>query len=165
VSLTARPSSDTVTVTDAAHPLYGLTFPLVGMTVKQRLGRVCVVWLYPGVERVIPVAATSLASTRVTPPRCRLSVAGIRALLAVIASLTSTGQEEAYATLDASPTAATSPPPIATPAPPAGGTCPPALAARSGDAPVQPDLVHTGSVAPGAGTPGARAGRAGGPRP
>src|SRR5215510_7337841 len=59
LQLTALPT-DTVEVTDPTHPLYGLTFPLIGVTTKPRLGRVCVVWLYPGVERVIPVAATSL---------------------------------------------------------------------------------------------------------
>jgi hypothetical protein len=85
LQLTALPT-DTVEVTDPTHPLYGLTFPLVGITTKQRLGRVCVVWLHPGVERVIPVAATSLADPLPGPPAsCRLSVAGLETLLAVVA--------------------------------------------------------------------------------
>ena len=85
LQLTALPT-DTVEVTDPAHPLYGLTFPLIGVTTKPRLGRVCVVWLYPGVERVIPVAATSLVEPLPGPPAsCRLSVAGLEALLAVVA--------------------------------------------------------------------------------
>ncbi len=41
LGLTALPT-DTVEVTDPTHPLYGLSFPLIGITVKQRLGRV--VW-------------------------------------------------------------------------------------------------------------------------
>src|SRR5262249_45165733 len=82
LQLTALPT-DTVEVTDPTHPLYGLTFPLIGVTTKPRLGRVCVVWLYPGVERVIPVAATSLVEPLPGPPAsCRLSVAGLEALLA-----------------------------------------------------------------------------------
>src|SRR5215471_11056053 len=92
---TASPT-DTVEVTDPTHPLYGLTFPLIGITNKPRLGRVCVVWLYPGVERVISIAATSLASSPPVPSRCRLSVEGLHALLAVVASWQNPCQETAY---------------------------------------------------------------------
>ncbi|MGH8072379.1 MAG: hypothetical protein ACRERE_45525 [Candidatus Entotheonellia bacterium] len=60
--------TDTVTVTDPTRPLSGLTFPLIGVTTKPRLGRVCVVWLYPGVERVILVTATALAGSAPPPP-------------------------------------------------------------------------------------------------
>src|SRR5215471_7395824 len=96
LKLTALPT-DTVEVTDPTHPLYGLTFPLIGVTTKQRLGRVCVVWLYPGVERVLPVAATSLAGSAPLPPSpCRLSVAGLEALLAVVASQAAPDQEETH---------------------------------------------------------------------
>jgi len=85
LKLTALPT-DTVEVTDPTHPLYGLTFPLIGVTTKQRLGRVCVVWLYPGVERIIPLTATSLADPLPGPAAsCRLSVAGLEAFLAVVA--------------------------------------------------------------------------------
>jgi hypothetical protein len=66
------PPSDRVTVTDPTHPFFGLSFPLLGITTKQRLGRVCVVALYPGVERVIPIGATSLASVSVISTPCRL---------------------------------------------------------------------------------------------
>src|SRR5262245_29879570 len=48
---TASPT-DTVKVTYPTHPLYGLTLPLMRITTKPRLGRVCVVWLYPGIERI-----------------------------------------------------------------------------------------------------------------
>src|SRR5690348_11363714 len=83
LTLAALPS-ETVTVTDVAHPLYGLSFPLIGLTIKQRLGRVCVVWLHPGVERVIPLAATNLASTLARPASCRLSMEGLQALLKML---------------------------------------------------------------------------------
>ena len=57
-------STETVEVTDPTHALYGLELPLLGITTQQRLGRVCRVWLQPGIERAIPIAAT----TRVTVP-------------------------------------------------------------------------------------------------
>src|SRR5215468_12293233 len=82
---TASPT-DTVEVTDPTHPLYGLTFPLLGITTKPRLGRVCVVWLYPGVERLIPFAATSLGKSPATPSPCRLCLEGLQVLLAVVAA-------------------------------------------------------------------------------
>src|SRR5262245_28305181 len=132
LKLTALPT-DMVEVTDPTHPLYGLTFPLIGVTTKQRLGRVCVVWLYPGVERVLPVAATSLAGSAPLPPSpCRLSVAGPEALLAVVASQADPDQEETHA--DPLHVCYAHPPATAAPVPSAGGrTCrsaarPPALA-------------------------------------
>ena len=87
-------STDTVEVTDPTHPLYGLTFPLIGITTKQHLGRVCVVWLYPGVERVIPIAATNLGGSPVKPSPCRLCVQGLHALLAAVASWENHPQED-----------------------------------------------------------------------
>jgi hypothetical protein len=95
LTITALPT-DTVTVTDPTHPLYGRTFPLVGVTTKQHLGRVCVVWLYPGVERVIPLAAASLAEPPPPPSPCKLSVAGLHTLLAVVASLVDLRQEDTH---------------------------------------------------------------------
>ncbi len=78
---------------DPAHYLYGLTLPLRGVTIKEPLGRVCVVDLAADRACYIPAAATDLDS--VGPPRssCRLSVAAIAGFLAVLATLPS-GQEE-----------------------------------------------------------------------
>jgi hypothetical protein len=95
LGLTALPT-DTVEVTDPTHPLYGLSFPLIGITVKQRLGRVCLVWLHPGIERAIPVRATDLASEPHVPVMCRLSVAGLQALLHVLSPLVCPNQEDAH---------------------------------------------------------------------
>src|SRR5215831_11144720 len=92
---TASPT-DTVEVTDPTYPLYGLIFLLLGITTKPRLGRVCVVGLYPGVERVILYTATNLGGTPAAPAPCRLSVAGLHALFAVVAMWDSYPQEEAH---------------------------------------------------------------------
>jgi hypothetical protein len=126
LTITALPT-DTVTVTDPTHPLSGRTFPLVGVTTKQRLGRVCVVWLHPGVERVIPVAATTLAPAPPPPPPCKLSVAGLHTLLAVLGFRADLRQEDPYDT--ATPASESGQPPTAVPL---GGhpTTPPSSAAR-----------------------------------
>jgi hypothetical protein len=42
---------DTVEIVDPAHPLYDKKLPLVGFSTKQYLGRVAIVWLYPGQTR------------------------------------------------------------------------------------------------------------------
>src|SRR5215471_9554957 len=91
--------TDTIEVTDPTHPLYGLIFPLLEITTKPRLGRVCVVGLYPGVERVIPLAATSLGGPPTAPSACRLSVEGLQALDAVVATWDSRPQEEPHVDL------------------------------------------------------------------
>ena len=88
LGLTALPTT-TVEVTDPTHPLYGLSFPLIGITVKQRLGRVCLVWLHLGIERAIPVSATKLAGEERVLSACRLSGAFLQALLHVLSSLVS----------------------------------------------------------------------------
>ncbi len=55
------PAPTTVDVIDPTHALYGLTLPLRDITTHPRLGRACVVELYPGVARIIPLAVTNLA--------------------------------------------------------------------------------------------------------
>lgn len=79
---------DEIEIVDPTHPLHGKTLPLVGITTRQRLGRVAVVWLRPGVERCVPLSATDLAGVPPAPPSpSRLSVASLERLLAVVASL------------------------------------------------------------------------------
>ena len=80
------PPTEQIEVTDPTHPLYGLTLPCLGLTNKQHLGRVCVVWLAPGIERLVPVSATSLVGPPSSPTPCRLSVGAVEALLTVLVS-------------------------------------------------------------------------------
>src|SRR5712691_2752968 len=49
-----------ITVIDPRHPLCGRTLTLVAVTHHSELGRCCVVWLRPQVERLVPVRATNL---------------------------------------------------------------------------------------------------------
>jgi hypothetical protein len=79
--------TETVTVIDLAHPLHGRTLPLLGVTNKPYVGRACVVWIQPGVERIVPLAATTLAGVTPTPWPWRVSVAALRTLLTVAAAL------------------------------------------------------------------------------
>src|SRR5215469_12080122 len=102
LELTALPT-DTVAITDPTHPLYGLSFPLIGITVKQRLGRVCLVWLHPGIERAIPVSATNLAGEDRVLSSCRLCIAGLQTLLHVLSSLVCPCQEDAHEPIESSP--------------------------------------------------------------
>jgi len=49
-----------VEIVDPAHRLYGYALPLMRITTHARLGHLCVVSLYPGIECFVPLAATSL---------------------------------------------------------------------------------------------------------
>ena len=90
---------------DPGHPLYGLRLPLIGVTNKQYVGKACVVWLQPGIERIVPFAATSLAETPPERPVARLSLTAVRRLVRVLASLPELRPEDADATHRASPDA------------------------------------------------------------
>src|SRR5262249_45102528 len=79
-------AKEVIEVPDPTHPLHGLRLPCPGVTNKARLGWACIVWLAPGIERVIPTGATSRGGPRPPPSPCRLSAPAIRALLAVLAS-------------------------------------------------------------------------------
>jgi hypothetical protein len=78
---------DLVEVVDPTHPLYGLTLPVIGITQKRSSVVMCAVWLQPGIERLIPIAATDRGAAQAGRTRCRLSIASSGALLAVVASL------------------------------------------------------------------------------
>jgi hypothetical protein len=78
------------------------------VTTKQVVGRVCIVWLAPGVERLVPVAATSLVRPAGPPAVCRLAAPAVQALLAVLASaeilpLSRSDEEDPHATDDLLP--------------------------------------------------------------
>ena len=71
----------TVTIVDPRHPLCGRTLPLVGITQRPYIGRCCVVWLHPQVERNVPVDATDLEFDPNQLSPVPLSIASIRKLL------------------------------------------------------------------------------------
>src|SRR4029453_11172133 len=73
----------TITVLDPRHPLCGRTLPLVAITHHAQLGRCCVVWLRPHVERFIPVQATNLAFDPNDMSLSPLSLAAVEQLLRV----------------------------------------------------------------------------------
>ena len=73
----------TITILDPRHPLCGRTLPLVAITHHAQLGRCCVVWLRPHVERFIPVQATNLAFDPNNMNPSPLSLAAVEQLLRV----------------------------------------------------------------------------------
>jgi len=86
----------TVTVTDPRHPLCGRTLPLIGIANKPYLGRCCVVWIHPEVERYVPVSATDLEfhPNQVSPTP--LSVASIEHLLRVFEQIQLDSEGDAH---------------------------------------------------------------------
>ena len=77
-------SEQTITVTDPRHPLCGRTLTLITMTYRAELGRCCVVWLRPQVERLVPVGATNLAFDPNDLSPTPLSVDAVEQLLRVV---------------------------------------------------------------------------------
>ena len=76
-------SDQTITVLDPRHPLCGQTLPLVAITHHTQLGRCCVVWLRPHVERLVPVQATNLEFDPNDMSPSPLSLAAVEQLLRV----------------------------------------------------------------------------------
>src|SRR5215831_10111405 len=64
--------------------MYGQTFPLVAITHHSQLGRCCVVWLQPHVERFMPMQATNLAFDPNEMSLSPLSLAAVEPLLRVL---------------------------------------------------------------------------------
>ncbi|NER84330.1 MAG: hypothetical protein F6K42_33305 [Leptolyngbya sp. SIO1D8] len=85
----------TVTVVDPRHPLCGRTLPLIDITQKPYLGRCCVVWLYPEVERYVPVDATDLEFDPRQIHPTPLSIAAVESLLRVFEQIQSSQQGRA----------------------------------------------------------------------
>jgi len=74
----------TITVIDPRHPLCGRTLTLVAMTHHATLGRCCVVWLRPHIERLVPVRATNLEFDPNDLSPSPLSLAAVEQLLHVV---------------------------------------------------------------------------------
>src|SRR5262249_41807517 len=89
--------AEAVEILDPTHPLFGLTLPLLEVSVHASLGRVCVVQLRPNRTRLIPLAATNLGGIFPPASPCRLSVPSASALLRVVASFPPSCQEDAHA--------------------------------------------------------------------
>src|SRR5947209_8551889 len=74
---------ETVTVIDPRHPLCGQSFRLLGISMKNQLGRCCVVLDPAGRERNLPIAVTDHSSDPLVIAPFPLTVATITSLLHV----------------------------------------------------------------------------------
>ena len=74
---------ETVTVIDPRHPLCGQSFRLLGIAMKNQLGRCCVVLDHAGRERNLPIAVTDHSSDPLTIAPFPLNVATIMTLIHV----------------------------------------------------------------------------------
>ena len=79
---TTGSQEETVTIIDPRHPLYGLTFPLIDIINKPRLGRCCVISIKRQIERSVPLAATNRAVEPISIPSLPLNLSTVRQLLA-----------------------------------------------------------------------------------
>ena len=50
-------------IVDPRHPLFDQTYPLLHLKIKQEMVPCCLVQLSEGVERLIPISSTDLASS------------------------------------------------------------------------------------------------------
>jgi hypothetical protein len=82
-----------VTVTDPRHPLYGQSFSVNGTVKRPGYGRCYVVGLPSGLERHIPITATSFSPAAADSISSPLSVASILDLLAVYARFSQSSEE------------------------------------------------------------------------
>ena len=76
-------ASEIVTVIDPRHPLWGQSFRLLGLAMKNQLGRCCVVLDHAGRERNLPIAVTDHSPDPLALAPFPLSVATITSLIHV----------------------------------------------------------------------------------
>ena len=76
-------TSEIVTVIDPRHPLCGQTFRLLGIAMKNQLGRCCVVLDHAGRERNLPLDVTDQSPDPVIIAPFLLNVATITSLVHV----------------------------------------------------------------------------------
>ena len=74
-------TSEIVTVIDPRHPLCGQTFRLLGIAMKNQLGRCCVVLDHAGRERNLPIDVTDQSPDPVIIAPFPLNVATITSLV------------------------------------------------------------------------------------
>jgi hypothetical protein len=70
-----------VTIVDPCHPLFGRTLPCVGIANVSYLGRCCIVWIRPTIERHVPITATDLAYDPATLYPLPISVESLQQFL------------------------------------------------------------------------------------
>jgi hypothetical protein len=75
--------SETVTVIDPRHPLCGQSFRLLGIAMKNQLGRCCVVLDHAGRERNLPIAVTDHSPDLLTISPLPLTITTITSLIHV----------------------------------------------------------------------------------
>ena len=74
----------TATVVDPRHPLFGRTFPLLGITTKQYLGVCCIILLQKDIERCVPLSATDHSTEPISIYPLPLSLSSVQSLLQAI---------------------------------------------------------------------------------
>src|SRR5438270_3624388 len=74
-------ASEIVTVIDPRHPLCGQSFRLLGIAMKNQLGRCCVVLDHAGRERNLPIALTDHSPDLLAIAPFPLTVATITSLI------------------------------------------------------------------------------------
>jgi hypothetical protein len=82
-------ATETVTIVDPRHPLYGRTFPLINIANRSRIGQACVIQLQDDLERTVPLAVTDRASESVDIFPLSLNLSSVRQLLRAFKRITS----------------------------------------------------------------------------
>lgn len=82
-------ATETVTIVDPRHPLYGRTFPLIDIANRSHIGQACVIQLRDDLERTVPLAVTDRASESVAIFPLSLNLSSVRQLLRAFRRITS----------------------------------------------------------------------------
>jgi hypothetical protein len=78
---------ETVTIVDPRHPLYDQTFPLLHIKNHRNLIPSCVIQVLEGVDRLVPVAVTDLATAPVIVYSLPLDVSSLQNLIQTFARI------------------------------------------------------------------------------
>jgi hypothetical protein len=90
--------TETVTVTDPRHALYGNTLPLISIEQRRDVGHCCVVDVGGGSTRYIPVEATDQALEQFSASPIPLSLKAIQQLLNTFQRIVEGDQDETLST-------------------------------------------------------------------
>jgi hypothetical protein len=78
---------EAVTIVDPRHPLYDQTFPLLHVKNHRNLIPSCLIQVFEGVDRLVPVAVTDLATTPVIVYSLPLDVSSLQNLIQTFARI------------------------------------------------------------------------------